>query len=205
MSAAAELGPIDVQIEHPDREHFTVSALEVAFSYDYLARFATNFISQHAGPRLVESTKLPRIDILRELCGFTAKFLEPAVSKLDPTVVHRASKQLKIAKDYAVTMLRQSKSAQKHLKPEEYIRNLVDHLTHDYSEHGFVVSRGEARSLGLPINPLESHPRWPQMRKLFREYENNIDKEPAMILCLPDKQIDLIIPREEDESNGKND
>lgn len=194
MKASAELGPIDAQIEHPDREHYRVSALEVAFSIDYLARFATHFIGRYAGPMLIDSTKLSRLEILRELCDFSAKFLEPAVSKLDPTLVHRASKQLKVARDYAMTILSHSKATQLKRDSREYIEDLVEHLTHDYSEHGFVISRNEAKNLGLPIEPLEGHLRWPQIKRLLREYERSIDRDPVILLCLSDSEIDSILP-----------
>jgi hypothetical protein len=35
-----------------------------------------------------------------------------------------------------------------------------------YPEHGFVISREEARDLGLRIDTAENHPRWSKLKSL---------------------------------------
>ena len=44
MAAAAELGPLDAQIGHPDREVTRISALEQAHVLDFLGKYAADYI-----------------------------------------------------------------------------------------------------------------------------------------------------------------
>lgn len=59
MAPAAELGPLDVQIEHPDREGVIVSGLDVAGSLEFLAKTAIN-LGISGGASVVKTTGLPR-------------------------------------------------------------------------------------------------------------------------------------------------
>jgi hypothetical protein len=192
MGSAAELGPLDAQIEHPEREHLTVSALEVAFSLDYLARFSTFFIGQEGGPKILDWTKLPRIDVLREICNFTARLLQPAVGKLDPTLIHRASKQLKVAQRYAEIMLK-GRCGPENDKSDAYVKTLVEHLVNDYPAHGVVVDRSEAeRELDLPVRPLENYHRAQKVLERFSTLEKiagEADGFPGMIDFFSDEEL----------------
>ena len=90
MAAGAEMGPLDVQIEHPDREHVTISGLDHSRALGFLAEFAVDYVIAGGG-QVLESTLLPRRDVLREFSSFTAHLLEPLMSKLDPQLIHRYS------------------------------------------------------------------------------------------------------------------
>jgi ClpP class serine protease len=63
MKAAAELGPLDVQIPHPDREDVIISALDVADSLDFLARTAFGY-AVSGGAVILEITGLRRSEVL---------------------------------------------------------------------------------------------------------------------------------------------
>ena len=48
MGATAELGPLDVQIEHPDRENETISGLDAVGSLDYLNNLAIQMTPRYS-------------------------------------------------------------------------------------------------------------------------------------------------------------
>lgn len=166
MGPIAELGPLDAQVEHPDREGKIVSALDAARAANYLAELATD-LTLAAGPAFLSLTELPRSDVLRELLRFMARFLEPMVSKLDPQLVHHARNDLRVAEEYAIRLLREKQKRNYQelsilVDPEELASKLVS----EYPEHGFVISRDEASELGLQVGKAEDHPRWSKLKNL---------------------------------------
>lgn len=170
MAPAAELGPLDVQIEHPDREGLIVSALDVAGALDFLGRTAMS-LTLSGGASVLRFTKLPRSEVLRDMLAFSAEFVRPAVSKLDPHLLHRASKELRVAEKYAEALIKETQPRQ-----TLNIPGLVRALVENYPAHGFVISRNEAARLGLPIRPAETHPRWPMIRLLHQHSEDADEK-----------------------------
>lgn len=183
MAPAAELGPLDVQIEHPSREDVTVSGLDVAGSFEFVGQTAVQLILAGGGS-VIRQTGLARAEVLRSMTGFCASFLEPAVSKLDPHLVHRAASQLRVAEHYARTMLKTRKNPEK--ASDESIRRLIRRLVSEYPAHGFVISRSEAKSLGLPVRPSEEHPRWRDMKALHERAE----EAGSLIALFPDAGVD---------------
>ena len=196
MSAAAELGPLDVQIEHPARENETVSGLDVADSLEYLAQAAIKIVVT-GGASIVQYTRLSRQDVLQETLRFTARFLQPAVAKLDPHLLHRAWQQLQVAERYAHTMLQQrSLPADKHLRSDE-AKALIGRLVYGYPAHGYVICRSEAKKLGLPVEEAEQHPRWNTVQSVYRRFEEG---ETSLIKVILDADID---EEEEDVSDKR--
>lgn len=169
MATAAELGPLDVQIPHPDREGVPVSGLDVANAIQFLAEFAVDY-GISGGASVLEWTKLPRSDVLREFLGFVSKFLEPAVSKLDPNLIHRAKNQLRIAQDYAARMLANRRVSEDETLSMREASELTKNLVERYPAHGFVISRSEAKRLGLPIRNADDHPQWHVIRDRYETF-----------------------------------
>jgi Serine dehydrogenase proteinase len=166
MGPTAELGPLDAQVEHPDREGKFISALDAARAVNYLAELASD-LTLSAGPAFLKLTELPRSDVMHELLRFMARFLEPMVSKLDPQLVHHARNDLRVAQEYAIRLLH-DKYARNPEKVDEAIapEDIASTLVSEYPEHGFVISRGEANELGLMIGEAEKHPRWMKFKSL---------------------------------------
>lgn len=159
MDAGAELGPLDVQIRHPDREEKTISALDVVGSLDYLSEFATG-LAITCGAALVKYTGLARSEVLPATLDFTAKFLQPCMDKIDPHVTRRAKYQLQIAERYGAAMLANRKVPEDKMLVGKTAEKLVKRLVTDYPAHDFVISREEASSIGLPIADADKYPRW---------------------------------------------
>jgi len=167
MGHGAELGPLDAQIEHPDREGVTISALEVAKAFEFLGDFAKDYAIA-GGAEVLEWTQLPRSDVLREFLRFTARFLQPAIAKLDPHLVYRARNQLDLAHQYAEILLasRRLPSGRRSVK-----QSIVDHLVRHYPVHEFLISRDEAAKLDLPVSAIEEyewHEKATELHNYFR-------------------------------------
>ncbi len=117
MSPSAELGPLDAQIKHPEKEREIVSALDIADSLDSLAQ-ASFVMAQRYCNFMVEVLDLPRSEVLGSVLEYMAQFMQPIVSKLDPHRIHQATSLLEVAGDYGVRMLaRRNVPADKKLGP----------------------------------------------------------------------------------------
>lgn len=180
MGAAAELGPLDVQIPHPDpdREGIIVSALDVANALEFLGKTAVSLVLT-GGASIVEITGLRRSEVLRETLQFTAQFLEPITAKLDPHLLHKAFNELRIAERYAINML-----GKRNLPAisEERAKELMRHLIRAYPAHGFVISRDEARNLDLPVQDLRLYPRRNNVKTLYNNFVRQPDPITSVIL-----------------------
>lgn len=177
LAPAAELGPLDAQIEHPDREGVPVSALDVASAYDFLGEFALNY-SISGGGQVFQWIKLPRTEVLREFLRFTALLLRPAVNKLDPHLIHRATNQLELAHKYAEIVLKKRALATEDKDRDFDPRRFADHLVRHYPAHEYVISYDEAKQFGLPVKPGKLYPNWQdavEFQRFFRQMMHSGD------------------------------
>lgn len=198
MAPSAELGPLDAQIEHPDREGITVSALDVSKSIGFLGNFAIDYIVK-GGDAVLRSTGLPRAEVLRGYSRFAARFLEPVVTKIDPHLVHRATNQLAIAHHYAKKMLDLRRLSDDDRNRKCNAKELATRLVEHYPAHEFVISRDEARDLPLPIRDGETYDRWNQVRMLnegFHDGELASDDSLSVIMALTEQELDDIFHHE---------
>jgi hypothetical protein len=211
MAPAAELGPLDMQMEHPDREGTWISALDATRALDYIAEFASEYILAEGG-NAHDRTGLPRLDVFKEFSRFAALFFQPLVAKLDPQLVHQAANGLDVGRRYAITMLTQrtanSKSDQPGNNPEEIARHFVDH----YPAHEFVISRLEARNQGLPVFWAEEYNFWYQAKSMWRSYraggfarEVAGTKTKTAIEVLSEHKVQELSDAKDDESEGDED
>lgn len=169
MSISAELGPLDVQIEHPDRENITISALDVVNALDYFSQSAVD-IAIIAGANLIEITKLPRLEIVKEVLPFAARVIQPCIEKIDPHLTHRAANQLKITEHYARRMLILRNPPQDKKLSGKKAKALIDYLVKKYPAHQCVIGRDEALALGLPVYNSETQPEWPAIKGIYSQY-----------------------------------
>jgi hypothetical protein len=201
MAPAAELGPLDAQIEHPDREGLTVSALEVSKALGFLGDFALDYVLK-GGNQILNSTELPRVDVLREFSRFSASFLKPVVAKLDSHMVYRAGNQLDVARRYARLMLSGRRLSDDEEKRKGDARGLVNHIVEHYPVHEFVISRQEARDLPLPVKDAESYDRWEAVRILHRGFHDGTFSSAGSDSILEvwnQSDLDNVMRDEEDE------
>lgn len=191
MSEAAELGPLDMQIEHPDREGYRISALDVADALNWLAKFAIDY-TIGGGAGVLHWTGLPRLEVLREMLGFSATLLEPIVGKLDPLLIHKAANELGVAKQYAQILLegRRLKEGDEEHHPD--VSKIVDDLVSNYPAHDFCISRHVAAAMGLPVRLATKYSKWKLVKRLHNEYQSAVfsGKGPKnMIQLIEEKEL----------------
>lgn len=172
MAPSADLGPLDVQLAHPDREDHQISGLDLAGSLDYLSDLALN-LAIAGGASVIRYTKLPRAEVLKSMLEFSARFLRPCVEKVDPHLTRRAVFQLKVAEKYAVSMLEMRQVPEENRLTAECALAMVTKLVKDYPVHEFVISRDEAKSLGLPVEFAENHPNWNLIKREHATFMTN--------------------------------
>lgn len=159
MSPAAELGPLDVQIPHPDRENVRISGLDVVNSLSFIATAANGMVLTN-GANLIKYTGLTRSEVISTQFHFMGELLQPVMAKIDPSILHQAANQLKVAEAYAERLLGQRNVPPEFQLDQDGTKKLIRSLVHDYPAHGFVICRDEARDkLKLPVKNAEDHPR----------------------------------------------
>jgi hypothetical protein len=172
MSPDAELGPLDVQLPHPDleREGDTISGLDQSDLLRFLGQAALD-LAVRTTIIVTRNTELPRVKVLPEAMKFSSELLTPLFSKLDPQLIHQADQLLKIANHYAVKMLERRNVEDEFRMSGARSINLLDALVKGYPEHGCIIDRKEAKVLGLPIENAEDHPRWSALYALHQSCE----------------------------------
>src|SRR5262249_39360354 len=193
MAPAAELGPLDAQIGY-EKEGLTISALDMARSLEDLAATAMT-MALNGGLAVLDVTPLSRAESLGAMVDFATKFMHPVMNKLDPTMIHWSSSLLDVAVHYADRLL-----ALREAVPAPFDRADVSQLpmglVERYPTHGFVISRDEAKDLGLPVFNLETYERADEAIEVHRQLE---DAHSNFVQVLPLK------PTEDDSVDGGGD
>lgn len=137
---------------------------------------------------------------MHELLQFIAQFLKPAVSKLDPHIIHKATNELKVAEIYALRMLKMRNLPQEGHMRESVAKKLLTKLVQNYPTHGFVISRDEATELGLPIQKAEiTYSRWAYVKDYYLFFCN---QEHSIVNIFLDYQLDEIAENIGDNLNN---
>lgn len=176
MEASAELGPLDAQMEHPDREGEGISALNITGALEHLGTTATQLVLRFGG-LVTKYTSLKRKESLQAMLDFSAKFMQPITCKLDPSLIHRAQSELQVARDYGEMLLntrRLSESQKKQAdKKKDLLDDLPNKLVQNYPSHGFVIGPDEAKKLGLDIKSAYEYSMWNEVLLILDKYEAN--------------------------------
>ncbi|MCV7368138.1 SDH family Clp fold serine proteinase [Mycolicibacterium duvalii] len=160
MAPGAELGPLDAQIGY-EQEGITISALDRTRSIDDLVTTAMD-IAIGGGATVLQATQLSRSESLTAMLDFAAKFLQPVVAKLDPTMLHWSNTLLRVAVEYGRRLMLTRNDC-----PPELARTVPRQLMEDYPTHGYVISIDQAKELGLPVKPLAEYEFAEHAEKLY--------------------------------------
>lgn len=204
MGPCAELGPLDVQSDHPDREGVVVSGLDIKDAFQDVA-FAAVRVALTGGVELLSATGLPRLAVLHEMLSFCAQLYQPAVAKLDVHLIHRADSDLRVATEYGKRLVAlrtegmRAGGTDDTLTPVIDAETLVAALVQKYPDHGFVISRKEGEALGLPVRPAEAHPRYDAMWTLLNNRRGR-----DTLLVIEDRKLDRTgdLDAEEEQSDA---
>lgn len=176
MGEQSELGPLDKPIEHPDREGFAISALDVIQGLDYLQKRAKEHTFEIAKD-LIQKAGLPRKDALDSASQISLGLVNPIICKLDPMIISQSMRLLRIAEQYGreflnMSMAKNWKASDE--RKERLINAVIDIFVWRYPDHAFAITRGEARSVLLNILNSEKYELWP---KLWGFYIANRDNK----------------------------
>ncbi len=138
-----ELGPLDAQIFDSETERIG-SALDEVHALERLHAFALDSFDATMYLLLGKSGKKVNT-LLPMVLKFISDMMEPLLDKIDTVHYTQLSRALKVGEEYAVRLL-----STKYGKTvaEKIARTLVE----KYPEHGFVIDREEANSIGLKVN-----------------------------------------------------
>lgn len=176
MSARSELGPLDMPMEHPITEGIRLSALDGVRPIEALANIAFD-IAFKSGLVIRTKTGLSRKDSIEIALNFGNEYVRPIVSKLDPLVINMCERCLTIAERYGTEFL--SKYMFKNDKSKQaQAEAMVHELVWGYPEHGYAISKDEAKRLGLNVTSHTKYPFWSQLSVVYK----NIKKEERVII-----------------------
>ena len=151
MGPAAELGPLDVQLDYEKSPGMRVSALDRIGNLNQITEAAREIVLGLGG-EVRYKTRLGRGETVSVMADLASSLLKPLVSQVDPTILHQSNRMLKEAADYGKRLMLTREAC-----PRELAMSLPDRLTKDYPTHGYAISLDEAAELGLPVKPIAEY------------------------------------------------
>lgn len=191
IAPAADFGPLDAQMPDEGTLSGSISALNIARAADEVARDAVE-MAVRGGADLLAITGLSRAQTLDAMLRFSSSFSEPLVCQLDPKVVHHAKQMLQVTAKYAEHLLRGVGNPN--------ARRIAQALVETFPTHGYVISREEARELGLPVRPLEEYEFADELRRVHRIAE---DGNHAIEFCRLDAVVKAAAAKEKKPIRSK--
>jgi hypothetical protein len=151
MGPAAELGPLDVQLDYEKNPGITVSALDRIGNLNEITEAARDIVLGLGG-EVRYKTRLGRGETVSVMAGLASSLLSPLVAQVDPTILHQSTRMLKEAAEYGKRLMLTREDC-----PRELAMSLPERLTKDYPTHGYAISLEEAAELGLPVKPIAEY------------------------------------------------
>ena len=151
MGPAAELGPLDVQLDYEKNPGMRVSALDRIGNLNQITEAAREIVLGLGG-EVRYKTRLGRAETVSVMADLASSLLKPLVSQVDPTILHQSNRMLKEAADYGKRLMLTREDC-----PRELAMSLPERLTKDYPTHGYAISLDEAAELGLPVKPIAEY------------------------------------------------
>jgi hypothetical protein len=163
MGPAAELGPLDVQLDYEKSPGMRVSALDRIGNLNQITEAAREIVLGLGG-EVRYKTRLGRGETVSVMADLASSLLKPLVSQVDPTILHQSNRMLKEAADYGKRLMLTREAC-----PRELAMSLPDRLTKDYPTHGYAISLDEAAELGLPVKPIAEYEFFEQVIACYDE------------------------------------
>ncbi len=151
MGPAAELGPLDVQLDYEKNPGMRVSALDRIGNLNEITEAAREIVLGLGG-EVRYKTRLGRGETVSVMADLASSLLQPLVSQVDPTILHQSTRMLKEAAEYGKRLMLTREAC-----PRELAMSLPERLTKDYPTHGYAISLDEAAELGLPVKPIAEY------------------------------------------------
>ena len=151
MGPAAELGPLDVQLDYEKSPGTRVSALDRIGNLNEITEAARDIVLGLGG-EVRYTTKLGPSETVSVMAGLASSLLQPLVSQVDPTILHQSNRMLKEAAEYGKRLMLTRQDC-----PPDLAMSLPKRLTTDFPTHGYAISLDEAAELGLPVKPIADY------------------------------------------------
>jgi hypothetical protein len=202
-----ELGPIDAQIKKDDEtepEGEWTSAINVQSSLLQIeARSREGMLEMFTRLRAEDNEeilKIGRRQLMEMLLNYSSKFYEPLLQKIETIELGTMSRILNTGRMYARRILKQYTETE-----TEKIDKLIDFLTFDCPDHGYVVDYNVLKSYLAHVIKAEEKPFSPEYNKKLEKLSIDLmmqGDEDGIIGFLKDlnkKEEDVKIkPKEED-------
>lgn len=163
MGPAAELGPLDVQLDYEKSPGMRVSALDRIGNLNQITEAAREIVLGLGG-EVRYKTRLGRAETVSVMADLASSLLKPLVSQVDPTILQQANRMLKEAAGYGKRLMLTREDCSR-----ELAMSLPERLTKDYPTHGYAISLDEAVELGLPVKPIAEYEFFEQVIACYDE------------------------------------
>ncbi len=173
MGAQSELGPLDMQMQHPLIENLHISALEGYYPFlQIYNKISTDFfpIAMQLANQIIESTSIKREDAVDIAMNTAMNYVSPIVSQINPTIVNMCYRALTTGEAYAYNFLYRYMFKD---KPENERMILATQTAHTlvwgFQNHGQVITREDAKLLNLYVSYGENYDIFNMMYVLTKE------------------------------------
>lgn len=167
VSPEGYIGPIDKPMEHGVTGE-SISALDVTQSISNLA----SLVSQHArlfyedlrGSGSTMQETISKKDALEISWKSAVELAQPLVEKIDPVLLQKAYRDLRIGTYYGRDLLNDCM-----IQDKKQCLEIARQLVSIYPSHGYAIFRAEMRKLGLVVEDFENCQDQNKIMQLYRK------------------------------------
>ena len=176
MGAQSELGPLDMQMQHPLIENLHISALEGYYPFlQIYSKMATEFfpIAMQLADQIIQNTAIKREDAVDIAINTVTNYSTPIVSQINPTIVNMCYRALTTGEAYAYSFLYRYMFKDKPENERIVLATQTAHtLVWGFQNHGQVITREDAKLLNLYVSFGENYDIFDMMYVLTKEMLN---------------------------------
>lgn len=176
MGAQSELGPLDMQMQHPLIENLHISALEGYYPFlQIYNKISTEFfpVALQLANQIIQNTAIKREDAVDIAMNTAINYVAPIVSQINPTIVNMCYRALATGEAYAYNFLYRYMFKD---KPENERMLLASQTAHTlvwgFQNHGQVITREDAKLLNLYVSYGENYDIFNMMYVITKEMLN---------------------------------
>ncbi len=171
MSDLSQLGPLDMQIKHPNKEK-SISALDITNPTSYIVGVVASASSQfYKKIRLDSGNTISVKESMKIAYDNSVKLFHPIVSQLDPTDLSRCNRVLDVAEKYGTEFL--EKYSLKNTS-EKYRNLLISYLIYGFPDHGFAIFGDDLKGYGFNVTLHQDYPFW---NDIWEVVSDDIEKD----------------------------
>jgi len=161
MGPQSEIGPIDMQMEHPLIQNLHISALEGYYPFMQLYnKFVTDFfpMALQMADTIAMNVAVKREDAVDIALNTAIGYLNPIVSQINPTIVNMCYRALATGETYSYNFLYRYMLKDKPERERAILAAQTAHLlVWNFQNHGQVIARDDAKLLNLYVGYGENY------------------------------------------------